>query len=37
MQKWYELEDTVENLVLTDNSDALVWSYNSLVEIVQYL
>jgi hypothetical protein len=29
MQKWYELEDTVENLVLTDNSDALVWSYNS--------
>jgi hypothetical protein len=29
MQKWYELEATIENLVLTDNSDALVWSNNS--------
>jgi hypothetical protein len=29
MQKWYELEATVENLVLNDTSDTLVWCYNS--------
>jgi hypothetical protein len=29
MQAWYDLEATVENIVLNDSSDALVWSYNS--------